>query len=296
MKFEPIKIWQLAPAYREIELPNPGYSQLGLKLGVWEKDPATGISKLVNADLMFPRPKSLALSPDGKFLVTVCEVCTSLSGGGASFGVGTCVELWDLGSQKRVAVCNASSVKEDRLFCVSFSPDGRVIAVGGYQGISIFEVPSGRMLRTLHHREKIEFVNALAFSPDGKMLVSSTTRMWNAGTNSLGKLLNPGFVHVDEVETGRELGTWEHPGDIFWPAIAPDGRLLATGCNDGMIRLWEVPSGREFSRWVAYEDGVTALRFHPDGETLFSGSADGTVKLWNLPRIRNELAPLGLDW
>jgi WD40 repeat protein len=295
MKFEPIKLWQLAPEYREIELPNPRYSQLGLKRRVWGTDPATGNSKPFDADLMFPCPKSLALSPDGRLLATVCEVRTS-SGGGGSVGEGTCVGLWDLASQHRVAVFNASSAMEDRLFCVGFSPDGKLVAVGGFKGISIWEVASGTRLRTLQHREKIEVVNALAFSPDGKTLVSTTTRMWNAGTKQLGQVLNPGFVHVDDVQTGRALGTWEHPGDAFWPAIAPDGRLLATACDDGLVRLWELPSGRALARWQAHESAATAVAISPDGQSLASADAGGTAKLWHLPTIRRQLAALGLDW
>ena len=63
-----------------------------------------------------------------------------------------------------------------------------------------------------------------------------------------------------------------------------------------MIRLWEIPSGRELASWPAHDAAVTALAFSPDGATLASGAWDSTMKLWNLPFLRRELKSLALDW
>ena len=79
-------------------------------------------------------------------------------------------------------------------------------------------------------------------------------------------------------------------------AFSPDGRTLATGGEDRMIRLWEVSTVRLLAEWEAHDGNVSALAFRPDAPTLVSGSTDGTLKLWDLVSIRSELAALGLDW
>jgi len=79
-------------------------------------------------------------------------------------------------------------------------------------------------------------------------------------------------------------------------AVSADSRMLATGGDDRMIRLWEIPSGRRLAQWEGHEGGVTALAFRVDGRGLVSGASDGLLKLWDLASIRRELAGLGFDW
>ena len=63
---------------------------------------------------------------------------------------------------------------------------------------------------------------------------------------------------------------------------------LATGGDDGLLRLWDVNLGRERLAVEWHLDGVCAVAFAPDGLTVASGSFDGSVKLWP----REVLRPL----
>jgi WD40 repeat protein len=97
-------------------------------------------------------------------------------------------------------------------------------------------------------------------------------------------------------ETEPPVSCVGHEGTVRAVAVSPDSRILASGGEDRLIRLWELPTGRSLASWDAHEADVTALAFRPDGRTLISGSADGILKLWDLRSIRRELAELGLDW
>ncbi len=70
-------------------------------------------------------------------------------------------------------------------------------------------------------------------------------------------------------------------GTLFAVAFSPDGKLLATGGSDGVVRCWEVTSGREILTCKDHSSWVRSVAFSPDGKTLASGSDDQTVKLWD---------------
>ena len=63
--------------------------------------------------------------------------------------------------------------------------------------------------------------------------------------------------------------------------FSPDGRLLVTGCHDGLIRLWDVRSGALIKALSGHRSSVTALSFSPNGELFASAALDGSVKIWD---------------
>ena len=65
--------------------------------------------------------------------------------------------------------------------------------------------------------------------------------------------------------------------DLDW---SPDGRRIATGATDHMVRLWDVASPREPIVFEGHTDQVTAVRFSPTGRILASSSRDTTVRSW----------------
>jgi len=105
------------------------------------------------------------------------------------------------------------------------------------------------------------------------------------------------------VRTAQENGETEiqcenvfaHAEYVASPAVTPDGKTLASGDDEGTIRLWSLPDGGLMKVVDGHESCVRALAVPPDGGTLFSGSDDGTVKLWSLPdgSLQKELAGYG---
>ncbi|KAF7514050.1 hypothetical protein GJ744_004375 [Endocarpon pusillum] len=112
------------------------------------------------------------------------------------------------------------------------------------------------------------WVKAVAFSPDGSLLVSAsddrTVRLW-------------------QVSTGQEVQKFE--GDTYLVnavAFSPDGSLLALALYDRTVRLWQVSTGQEVQKLKGHTSLINAVAFSPDGLLLASASYDETVRLWQV--------------
>jgi serine/threonine protein kinase len=120
-------------------------------------------------------------------------------------------------------------------------------------------------LKTLSgHRDR---VNSVAFSPDGKTIVSGsndeTIKLWDAASGKLKQTLNG---HSNMVETA---------------AFSPDGQTIASGSRDNTIKLWDAANGLLKQTLRGHSDWVESVAFSPDGRTIASGSHDGTIRLWD---------------
>jgi WD40 repeat protein len=120
-------------------------------------------------------------------------------------------------------------------------------------------------LATLNHPVA---VTSLAFSPDGRYLVTGSfdrlVRLWNWEEGK-----------VERVFQGHE----DHAG--VWPgSFSPDGKRLVSMSWDRTARIWDVASGRELLR-LAHPVALDGAQFSPDGTTVATGGWDGVVRVWN---------------
>lgn len=67
--------------------------------------------------------------------------------------------------------------------------------------------------------------------------------------------------------------------------ISPDGRLVAAGSLDTIVRIWDVQTGQLVERLKGHRDSVYSVAFTPDGKGLVSGSLDKTLKYWDVRPI-----------
>jgi eukaryotic-like serine/threonine-protein kinase len=99
--------------------------------------------------------------------------------------------------------------------------------------------------------------------------------------NYLNRLCRAGPLTLSVL--GKGGGAWS-------VAFAPDGRSIAAGYGDGVIRVWDAVTGKEVRRLLGHQRAVLGVSFSPDGVQLASAGADGTVRVWDVKAGHEVLA------
>lgn len=184
-----------------------------------------------------------------------------------------------LSETDEVMVCDTASGKSagrfegDNLEFLVDPPDGRIL-VSRYAGAAheLWDVPD--------QKHKVTF-KADAALLRGYLAVSANFKLAARGVEG-------GKVWVWKCDTGEPLGSLAgHRGlwAVWAVRFSPDGKTLATGGEDGTIRLWDLQHMREVAELRGHSGWVVGLDFSRDGRTLASASNDGTAKLWSLSSL-----------
>jgi WD40 repeat protein len=182
----------------------------------------------VRVSLPTENVSSLAMSPDGKVLAQAVYTIKDNRLDTVE------VRRRDLTTDKDLPALSSTATNKATLNCLVFAPDGRTLAGADYEGnILLWDTESAKVRVTLKQEDKRR-VAALAFSPDGTTLATAVG-------DRLGKDHEPGLVVLWDANSGqRRLTLTGHTNAVLSVAYSPNGKLLASGGSDRMVRLWDV--------------------------------------------------------
>ena len=170
--------------------------------------------------------------------------------------------------------------RPEAMECLMFSPDGSILAGGSSEtgrngstalaAVYLWDVARGEELRQIRAHQG--YIGSLAFSPDGKTLVTTggepVLRLW-------------------DVATGRETLPQEgHRSMVGTLVISPADGTVFTAGQDGTVRRWDPLTGRELGIFATFIDPVHAMAFSLDGKTLLLSGNLLELALWSVAERR----------
>ena len=197
-----------------------------------------------------------------KVMLPDCDLA-AISPNGLRVGTGTFrynaqngVSIWDAESGRKMTSLDLPPDYQDTASFV-FSPDGSSVTSASFRNRDQYEVVTwdavrGRQLGVFegHHKR----VNALAFSPDGKRVLTASSD-WTA--------------RIVDATKCTELAVLQHSLMVSNVCYSADGSRIATVASDGVVRIWDATELQEIRIWgpasPVNNRTIPSVVFSPDG-------------------------------
>lgn len=248
------------------------------------------LSRLWKLQTTAPKFECLSLSPTGQYLV--------------SGHIQQTTKLWDLEQQRCLRTWQGHL---PMTLGVAFDESGRYLITGHNTTVRCWSVETGDCLQTFYGHQ--DTVWRVAWHPNGEQIIScsndGTLRFWQYATGRcrqvLSSALSDGFWNLAVNGQSWQLAVSDHSGHLFlvdltrndrldcfidgpdWIlslAFSPDGKLLATGTEPGIIKIWDVASRKCLHTFTIHQP-VLYVAFSSDGQTL-AATVGHQVQLWQV--------------
>jgi WD40 repeat protein len=192
------------------------------------------------------------------------------------------------GTTSRQRIGSPLTGHTNQVLCVSFSPDGKLLASGGMDGSVILwnvlsQEPFGQPIRFYgaDDRSDQHWIMTVGFSPGGRLLAVGS---------------RDGRVYVLDVAT-RQLAKAPlegHAGEVTKVSFSPDGSLLASSSFDDTVIIWDLATGHASGAPLVGDKSRAPLYdvvFSPEGQRVATSSMNGNIALWDLATRQRIGAP-----
>jgi RNA polymerase sigma factor (sigma-70 family) len=159
------------------------------------------------------------------------------------------------------------------------SADGGTLAMNFLEVLRVEDAKTGKLLRDFRRPRFSGYMAGtvwLALSGDGK-----TVAWVDLQPNKAGAAVSHAVLVARTGEDGMPLRLEEPEGEMRDISLSPDGRWLISGCETGLVQMWDVKAGKVVRRWPGKNIGVTVARafFAPDSRSFVLESPAKGVQL-----------------
>jgi WD40 repeat protein len=213
------------------------------------------------------------------------------------------VVVWSNGKGRRRPI--AIFDKAGQPFAAAFSPNGKLVATGDFDGaVRLWRSETGVLSDELR-APGMQPVTGVSFSGDGSVLAAAKgsqtvvwrlrTRppqvlradrndVWAVAVSADGRHVATGdirgHVRVWNVRSGAAVELNGHSGAIGSLAFSPNGQSLVTASEDETARIWDVSTARSLAELRGHGDIVESAAYAPNGKTVVTSGDDGTIRVW----------------
>ena len=173
------------------------------------------------------------------------------------------VRLWNM---TEYTPLRTIEVHQQTVHSVLLSADGKQVFSAGFDGrIRHWDAKTGHLIKILHHHGWP--INIMRWLPGGRHIVFGTTN---------------GDAQVLDIDNARIAKVLiPHFKPVLGLVVSNDRGLIATGSNDGMIRVWKIDDWSLIAETEGIPGPVWALAFNGESNRLYFGSLDDNISYWD---------------